>query len=274
MIPEILDTIGEFAGTYFLLAMGRKPSSRQLLRDGGICKVLEQILGTGGDFRMLFSVREMYPDLDPEIPILKAINTKDPILCRRVCTIWDTWYSNLGYTISYYASFTWGLENLQTDEKTRIHFEERRNAGPMVITHEEESESDEESSEEESGDDVYNPYIRSTLEERLDAITSREVTDVNDVVCDFTWMHGCLPQELRKFIEVNGIQHMKKIRGKVNFRGTNEHAIWLINLCVDLGYIGKRLIGGLPYIESGVIYYTYPSTYDPEVACWMYFEGF
>jgi hypothetical protein len=282
MIPEILDTIGEFAGTYFSLAVGRKPSSRQLLHDGGVGKVLEQILETGGDFRMLFSVRQMYPD--PELPILKAINTRDPILCHRVCTTWNTWYSNIGYSTSYYTSFAWGLDNLQTDEKTRIHFEQLRNAKPLVpdpektTNPEEESEYETEESTDDEGstsdEEESNPYIRSTLEERLDVTTSRGVTDVNDVVCDFTRMHGFLPQELRKFIEVNGVQHMKKIHGNINFRGPHEHIIWLINLCVDLGYIGKRLTVGSPYIESGVIHYKYPSTYDPEVACWMYFEGF
>lgn len=270
MVPEILDAIGEFAGTYFLLAVGRRPSSRQLLRDGGVGKVLEHVLETGGDFRMLSSVREMYPD--PEIPILKAVNTGSPTLCHRVCTIWGTRYSNIGYSTSYYTSFTWGLENLQTDENTRIHFERLRNARPMA-EESSDGESDEES-DEESGDEDTNPYIRSTLEERLGVVTSRGVTDVNDVVCDFTWMHGFLPQELRNFIEVNGIQHMKKVRGNINFRGPHEHVLWLINLCVDLGYTGRRLGAGTSYIEPGVIHYRYPSTYDPDVACWMYFESF
>lgn len=119
MISEILDVIGEFSNSYFLLAVGRQPTRRKFLRDGGIGKVLEQVLETGGDFRMLFSIRRLYPD--PEVPILRAVNTKNPSLLRKVCTIWDSRYSNDGYTMSFYSSFAFGLEILLTDEKTRIH---------------------------------------------------------------------------------------------------------------------------------------------------------
>ncbi|SAM02941.1 hypothetical protein [Absidia glauca] len=275
MIPEILDLIGQFAGTYFLLAVGRKPSSRQLLRDGGIPTVLEQILKTGGDIRMLYLVKDIYPD--PELPIVKAVLTMDPFLARRICTIWDTWYSDIGYGISFHLSFTWGLKNLQPDEKTRIHFERLRAAKALVHTPVE-SESGSESwpeSEEEPEYEEVNPYIRSTLEERLGMTTSSQVTDINYIACDFMTIFLTQIQEIRKFIEVNGVQHMRKIREEIPIQGPIEHAMWLINLCVDLGYEGRRRkTPGRSRVEPGVIYYKYPSLHDPDIACWMYFESF
>lgn len=111
------------------------------------------------------------------------------------------------------------------------------------------------------------------MEERLEVTTSRGVTDVNDVVFEFTQHHGFQPQELRKFIEVNGMQHMSKVREGIYFRGFDEDIIWLINVCVDLGYTGEKLANGLSYIEPGIIHYKYPSSYNPDIACWMYFEG-
>jgi hypothetical protein len=276
MIPEILDLIGQFAGTYFLLAVGRKPTSRQLLRDGGIPTVLEQILKTGGDIRMLYLVKDIYPD--PELAIIKAVFAMDPFLARRICTIWDSWYSDTGYGISYHFSFTWGLKNLQPDEKTRIHFERLRNAKPLVHTpveSESGSESGSESEEELEYEEV-TPYIRSTLEERLGMITSGQVTDINYIVCDYMTSFLTQIQEIRKFIEVNGVQHMSKIREEIPIQGPSEHAMWLINLCVDLGYEGVRCKtpNRRSRVEPGVIYYKYPNLNNHNIACWMYFESF
>lgn len=252
MILEILDAIGEFAGTYFLLAVNRKPTPRLLLRDGGVCKILEEVLETGGDIQMLYSIREMYPDSD--LAIVKAVKTQNPHLVSRVCAVWNTWHSDIGYSISYQLSFTWGVNNLQTS-----HPMTTRVAAPVPSPTTEEFywSGDEESEEEDLG-----------------MITSDQVPDVNSIVCEDMKAFTSQIEELREFIEINGVQHMSKIREDIPIQGPSEHAMWLINLCVDLGYQGMRcMASNRSHVEPGVIHYKYPSMYDPDIACWMYFEN-
>ncbi|ORY97072.1 hypothetical protein BCR42DRAFT_399158 [Absidia repens] len=261
MVPEILDLIGEFAGTWFLLVVNRNPSPRQVLRDGGIGLILDYVLmKMGGDYRMLFHLRDM------------------------VCTVWMSRYSPRGYADAFYSSFTWGLNYVHTDEKSKRDFEIL--SRPVLeqdqeVVQEEGWETDGRDEEEDDEDDEdddeeeYNPYIRSTIEERLDLITSGKITDVNYIVCDFVRSHGFICQELRAFIDMYGVEHMSKIQGQLNFRGTYEHVMWLINLCVDLGYQGTAITQhrGPSCIEPGMIHYKYPSTYDADLACHMYFSA-
>lgn len=234
-------------------------------------KVLEQVLETGGDFRMLFSIKEMYPD--PNVPIVKAVNTKDPSHLRKVCTIWNSRYSIDGYILSFQSSFTFGLETLVADEETMILYDILRTKPVEPKEKESDSESGEEESSEESEDENPNPYLRPTLEERLEMITSGKVTDVNNVVCEFTRMCCPLARELRTFIEVNGIQHMSKIQGVISLREPEEDIIWLMDTCIGLGYTGRKISCVYSYIKHGVIYYSYPSIFNSDIACWMYFEG-
>ncbi|KAI9314097.1 hypothetical protein BX666DRAFT_1970194 [Dichotomocladium elegans] len=194
--------------------------------------------------------------------------------------MWNSWFSNYAYIISCGRPFRWGADNIQADEYTKRQYRivdpsEYILAAPSDF---DERDTDDGSDEEASDEEEFNPYFRATLAERLAVITSGQVTDVNYIVCDLVQGFGGCMEELRKFIEINGVEHMKKIRGRLYIRGPVEHAMWLINLCVDLGYKGVRCtqaLGPISRIERGIIYYNYPSNDDPDVACFIYFnKGF
>lgn len=226
MVPEILDVIGEYAGTYFLLAVGRAPTRRQLLRDGGICRVLEQILETGGDIRMLLTVKELCPD--PDLALIKAVWTRDPFLILRVRIVWNRWYSEIADGILLQ------LERVNTDYS------------PCMKS----------SSDTDSSSDTWTDYG-----------SEYDSSENDSALLEWDPDH-----------DVTRIKQLREsgdeIPERIVIQGTQEHAMWLINKCVDMGYSGMRYSGNdSSRVESGVIYYKYPSLYDPNVACYMYFEG-
>lgn len=51
-----------------------------------------------------------------EVAIYKGVKTKNPSLVKRICIIWESWYSPPGYTLAVEFPFIWGIEHIQTDE--------------------------------------------------------------------------------------------------------------------------------------------------------------
>lgn len=111
MLPvEILELIP--AGCYFKLSVGLGlPRARDVLRDGGLAKVLETVLANGADIRVLLELRN---HIASDVAICKAVRTKDALVLKRVCIMWGTWFSIPGYKLACDTGFKWGALHLKS----------------------------------------------------------------------------------------------------------------------------------------------------------------
>ncbi|GAB5588738.1 hypothetical protein Unana1_03638 [Umbelopsis nana] len=109
---EVLELIP--AGAYFKLCVGLGfPSRREILRDGGLTAILETALFNGADIKMLLQLRN---HISSDIAICKAVSTRNAFILKRVCLMWDTWFSAPGYKLSCNLAFVWAVEHLETSE--------------------------------------------------------------------------------------------------------------------------------------------------------------
>jgi hypothetical protein len=109
MLPlELLELIPD--GTYLRLCLGvGLPSRRQLLRDGGPAILVETVLANGADIKALLQLRTQIP---ADIAIVKAVGTKNAKILKRVCILWNTWYSKAGRELACSTGFKWGVDHL------------------------------------------------------------------------------------------------------------------------------------------------------------------
>ncbi|KAI9309306.1 hypothetical protein BJ944DRAFT_258746, partial [Cunninghamella echinulata] len=110
LVNRIVDLTEE---PYIAYILGIEPDRETLFLGGGILISLEKILTLGGDMKALMFMKKYIP---PYLAIYKAVCCINPKMVIRVCLIWNSWTSNLGYSMSFEKRFKWGIDNIKHDD--------------------------------------------------------------------------------------------------------------------------------------------------------------
>lgn len=123
---EVLREIISSAGSRMSFVLGIQPYRKQLFLEGGPSKILESILQIDADIKSLLNIKKYIP---ASVAILKALDTEDDQIAKRVCIMWDIWTSDNAFTISWDKRFLWGIEhikplsNLTVQKYNQVYFE-------------------------------------------------------------------------------------------------------------------------------------------------------